>query len=326
METLALKVLFMKNAQTDVGADVNLMKRIVEKGEAERARVEAEKQRQDLFVDRLVERIDRLREEVSLLEAQLVAAQEETREAVAGANEARGEIDTIDVEKKQLFNHWNSSLIGMRRRDEAYAALQHALHEQAQAALSLDTEIDGFKRGIAREQEQNEKLMLILRRGEQEVSTLRKQLAGTAAKHEQLKQDYGAYSRTLHETESQLGRVSNERKLKAHEADGLRRQIEREHAEKVRLEDQIMEQIRSRMTLAKAAQYTDKIQGRLRGRTKELVRPPLYCLQLYSVLYSYSFSQFTLYILCTCAFVRALVGGADRRGRERDRAGVARSE
>jgi hypothetical protein len=33
----------------------------------------------------------------------------------------------IGLEKKQLYQQWNSSLIGMRRRDEAHAAMQEAL-------------------------------------------------------------------------------------------------------------------------------------------------------------------------------------------------------
>lgn len=36
-------------------------------------------------------------------------------------------LQSINLEKKQLFQQWNSSLIGMRRRDEAHAAMQEAL-------------------------------------------------------------------------------------------------------------------------------------------------------------------------------------------------------
>ena len=36
-------------------------------------------------------------------------------------------LQAITLEKKQLFHQWNCSLIGMRRRDEARAAMQEAL-------------------------------------------------------------------------------------------------------------------------------------------------------------------------------------------------------
>ena len=127
MENLSLKTLYMKNAQKDVETDVNLMKRVVKKGELDKLKTEEDKLKQDLYVDRMVERIDRLREEIAMLDVQLIAAQEETKAGSEGASEARTEIEAIEVEKKQLYNHWSSSLIGMRRRDEAFAALQEAL-------------------------------------------------------------------------------------------------------------------------------------------------------------------------------------------------------
>ena len=51
----------------------------------------------------------------------------------------------------------------------------------------------------------------------------------------------------------------------------LRKQIEKEYREKVKLEDEIMERLRSQLTLDKAAQYTDKLTGKTRARTKDLV-------------------------------------------------------
>ena len=36
-------------------------------------------------------------------------------------------LQSINLERKQLYQQWNSSIIGMRRRDEAHAAMQEAL-------------------------------------------------------------------------------------------------------------------------------------------------------------------------------------------------------
>ena len=49
-------------------------------------------------------------------------------------NEAHMEIEQISLEKKQLFQQWSSSLIGMRRRDEAHAAMLEALKSVHPAA------------------------------------------------------------------------------------------------------------------------------------------------------------------------------------------------
>ena len=62
-----------------------------------------------------------------MYEAQLAAQGDETKAAKDALSEAYMEISAINVEKKQLYNQWNSSLIGMRRRDEAHAAMNEAL-------------------------------------------------------------------------------------------------------------------------------------------------------------------------------------------------------
>ena len=59
--------------------------------------------------------------------------------------------------------------------------------------------------------------------------------------------------------------------LRLNELNALRKQIEREYLEKVELEDQIMEKMRSQLTMDKAAQYTKKLTGKQRELTKSLV-------------------------------------------------------
>ena len=59
--------------------------------------------------------------------------------------------------------------------------------------------------------------------------------------------------------------------LRQNEVNALRKQIEREYLEKVKLEDEILEKLRTQLTMDKASQYTDKLTGKLRQRTKDLV-------------------------------------------------------
>lgn len=56
----------------------------------------------------------------------------------------------------------------------------------------------------------------------------------------------------------------------------LRKQIEREYLEKVKLEDEILEKMRTQLTMDKAAQYTVKLTGKLRNNTKDLVSKNLF--------------------------------------------------
>lgn len=214
---------------------------------------------QDLFVDRLVERVDKLREEIAMYEAQAMAQHEETKATRDALSDAQMEMEVcagsfipkasklvhktnyyaspchdiedvisfmaktecmyglcsgmsnfqaISLEKKQLFQQWNSSLTGMRRRDEAHAAMMEALTQQQQRIRSLETEIDGYKRYLQQEQEQNEKLTLIYNKTVIDISTVKKLLQQCQEKHDALKNEYATYTRMLHETEQALNRAN----------------------------------------------------------------------------------------------------------------------
>ena len=90
------------------------------------------------------------------------------------------------------------------------------------------------------------------------------------AKHDALKAEYATYTRMLHETEQALNRAMTDKTLRLNELNALRKQIEREYLEKVNLEDEIMEKMRSQLTMDKAAHYTKKLTGKRRDLTKQL--------------------------------------------------------
>ena len=65
--------------------------------------------------------------------------------------------------------------------------------------------------------------------------------------------------------------VSQDVTLRDNELTALRKQIEREFLEKVKLEDVIMEKMRSQLTMDKAAKYSKKVTDKVRRRATELV-------------------------------------------------------
>ena len=65
--------------------------------------------------------------------------------------------------------------------------------------------------------------------------------------------------------------VSQDVTLRDNELTALRKQIEREFLEKVKLEDAIMEKMRSQLTMDKAAKYSKKVTDKVRRRATELV-------------------------------------------------------
>lgn len=83
--------------------------------------------KQDLLVDRLIEQVDRLKEEIGLYEAQIMAQSEERKSVVDNLRDAQSEIQGIKQEEKKLIGQWNSTLIGLQRRNEAYCTMTNAV-------------------------------------------------------------------------------------------------------------------------------------------------------------------------------------------------------
>ncbi|XP_068119380.1 coiled-coil domain-containing protein 40 [Hyperolius riggenbachi] len=270
VENLALRLFYMENVTSDVRSDISVLRNAVQKTEAERIQAEVEKQKQDMFVDRLTREADRLQEQIALYEAQLSAQREDTKAARGAVAEANMEIEAIGLEKKQLLQQWNSSLIGMTRRDEAYSAVQEALSLAQQELLSMDTEIEGYKKSVTNEEEKNEKLAFMINRAESDASMSKKLITQCQAKQEALRVEFSTYMRTLQETEQALSRVTAERAGRLSDLTTLRKQIEKESQVKGSLENEIMEKLQDKLTSDKAAKYSTLLMAKLQKRKLEL--------------------------------------------------------
>ncbi|XP_075702430.1 coiled-coil domain-containing protein 40 [Rhinoderma darwinii] len=270
VENLALRLFYMENMSSDVRSDISVMKRAVQKTKAERIQAEVEKQKQDMFVDRLTREVDRLREQIAVYKSQISAQKEDTKAAREAVAEANMEIEAICLEKKQLLQQWNSSLIGMTRRDEAYSAIQEALILAQQELCSIETEIEGYKKSVTKEEERHEKLAFMINRSESDAAMSKKLISQCQAKQEALRIEFSTYIRTLEETEQALSRVTTERAGRWTELNSLRKQIEKESQVKETLETQIMEKLQEKMTSDKAAKYSSLLAEKLHRRKLEL--------------------------------------------------------
>ncbi|XP_067914336.1 coiled-coil domain-containing protein 40 [Heterodontus francisci] len=270
VENIALRHFYMENLKHDVCSDIMVMKRTAEKLEAEKLQAAKLKQKQDMFVDRLVSQVDALREQIAMFEAQYVAQAEETKEARKTVAEATTEIEAIGYEKKQLIEQWNSSLIGMQRRDEAYAAMQEAVRQSKHQLDTLKTEMQAYKNFIMKQEEKNEFLTITLNRLMNDVNMTQKMITQNHAKQEGLKHEYSTYTRTLQETERLLNKASLDKNMRQGEIKVLQLQIEKEYATKVKLEDEIMAKLESKMTMNQATNYLKHLGDKLRIRKRQL--------------------------------------------------------
>ncbi|XP_038227525.1 coiled-coil domain-containing protein 40 isoform X5 [Dermochelys coriacea] len=270
VENLALRLFYMQNMDQDVRDDISVMKRAVKKAEADRNQAEVEKKKQDLLVDRLTRKFNELQEQIGLYEAQFIAQAEDTKITRKAVSEACMEIQTINMEKKQLMHQWNSSLTGMKRRDEAYSAMQEALRQSKHQLRSLETEIQVYKKSVTKEEERNELLASILNRSENDANMSKKLIAQCTAKQDALKVEYSTYTRTLHETEQALSRANSDRAARMNELQAISKETEKETEARQELENQIMAKLQDQLMSSKAAKYFSQLAAKLHKRKLDL--------------------------------------------------------
>uniref|UniRef100_A0A8C8AZ31 Coiled-coil domain containing 40 n=1 Tax=Otus sunia TaxID=257818 RepID=A0A8C8AZ31_9STRI len=269
-ENLALHLFYMQNMDEDMHHNILLMKQSTKKAEAEKVRAEVEKKKQDLLLDRLTRKAHELQEQIALFEAQFVAQAEDTKVTRQAVNEACTEVQAINVEKKRLMNHWNSSLAGMKQRDEAYVAAQELLSKYRHDLKSLEMDIHGCRKSIRKEEEKNELLVTVLSRSENDANTTKKLLAQCLSQQEALKAESSTYARVLRETEQALSRTKMDQAARLNELLSISKDIEKGADANMQLENEIMAKVQDQMVSSKATKHFSQLAARLRRRKTDL--------------------------------------------------------
>ncbi|KFP09848.1 Coiled-coil domain-containing protein 40, partial [Egretta garzetta] len=270
VENLALHLFYMQNMEQDMHHNILLMKQSTKKAEAEKVQAEVEKKKQDLLVDRLTRKAYELQEQIALFEAQFVAQAEDTKATRQAVNEACMEVQAINMEKKRLMNHWNSSLAGMKQRDEAYIAAQELLSKYRHDLKSLETDIHGCRKSIRKEEEKNELLVTILSRSQNNANTTKKLIAQCLSRQEALKVESGTYARILHETEQALNRIKMDQAARLSELLSISKDIEKGTDAKEQMQNEIMAKLQDQMMSSKAARHFSQLAAKLHRRKTDL--------------------------------------------------------
>nr|XP_040042055.1 coiled-coil domain-containing protein 40 isoform X1 [Gasterosteus aculeatus aculeatus] len=259
MEDQMLHLTFTQRVSEDLRSNVKVLKNARSKARAEKNQAEDQKFKQDLYVERLTKDLEGLTQQIGMYEVQTVAQAEETKAAREAHSEAEMEMESLVMARKQLLQQWSSSLVGMRRQDEAFSAMQEAVRTVEPQVILLDREIEGYKRSIAEEQEQNATLTVQLNRSQMDGATSKKLISQMQAKQEALQAHYSTCVRTLRETESNLARLSED--LSGHhvEVNDQRKQLEKESDLRLELEDSIITYIQQKPTHNMAAKYSKQL-------------------------------------------------------------------
>ncbi|KFP80681.1 Coiled-coil domain-containing protein 40, partial [Acanthisitta chloris] len=270
VEQLALQLFSVQNMDQDMHHHILWMKQSAKRAEADKIQAEVEKKKQDLLLERLTRRAFELQEQIALLEAQLVAQAEDTKVTRQAVSEADLEIQAINMEKKRLMNHWNSSLAGMKQRDEAYVAIQELLSKYRCDLKSLEVDIHGCGKSIRKEEEKNELLVTILNRQQNDVNVTRKLIAQCLSQQEALKLKSGTYTRVLQETEKALSKTKMDQAAHLNELLSIRKDIEKGTEVKEKMENEIMAKLQDQMISSNAAKHFSQLAAKLRRKKTEL--------------------------------------------------------
>ncbi|XP_053939357.1 coiled-coil domain-containing protein 40 isoform X2 [Cuculus canorus] len=276
-DDLALRLFHMQNMDEDMRHNLLLAKGATKKAEAQKVQAELEKRKQDLLVERLTKKADELQEQIALFEAQLVAQAEHTKVTRQAVNEVCMEIEAVNMEKKQLISRWNSSLIAMKQRDEAYTAAQELLSKYRHDLKSLEMDIESCEKSIRKEEEKNELLVTILSRSENDVSTTKKLIAQCLSKQEALKVECATYTHILHESEETLNRTKMDQATLLKELQSINKDIEKATDAKVQMENEIMAKLQDQRMSSKAAKHFSQLVAKVRQRKTDL---ELHCSKL----------------------------------------------
>ncbi|XP_030818015.1 coiled-coil domain-containing protein 40 [Camarhynchus parvulus] len=270
IENLALELLYVQSMDQEMHHRLLLMKQSARRAEADRIQAEVEKKKQDLFLDQLTRRVHQLQEQIALFEAQLVAQAEDTKVTRQAITEAGLEVQAINMEKKKLMEHWNSSLAGMKQRDEAYVVTQELLSNYRRDLKSLEGDIHGCGKSIRKEEEKNENLVRLLNRSQNDASVTRKLIAQCLLEQEALQAQTGTYTRVLHETEEALSKTRMDQAAHLNELLSIRKGIEKGTYANEQLESEIMAKLQDQRISSKVAKHFSQLAEKLRNRKSDL--------------------------------------------------------
>ncbi|XP_063694367.1 coiled-coil domain-containing protein 40-like isoform X3 [Bolinopsis microptera] len=270
VEALDNTLYYLTQLEKNMHNDINITKRAASKAMEDINKAEYKKYLQDLYVDRTVEQVDKLTQEIAMYDAQGQAQKQETEGMQELLSEASLELEAVLLEKKKLLQQWQTSLIGMQRRDEAKAAMNKAVDLQREKIQSMETELNGYRKSIINEQQRNEQLTMLHNKLLMDMSTVKRHIQTSVQKREQLKTDYSKYAKVLQESEVSLAKTTTERNIKMNQVTNIRTQIEKEAREHQKVHEQIYEYHQKGLTMDKSAQYSEKNAAKTRRQAQEL--------------------------------------------------------
>ena len=244
----------------EMKSEIELTRRVTYKAEQSMQQLEAQKEKQDLYVDVLNKQIMELKDQIAGYRIQIADQIDESAEANAVLKETINELELVASEKKQLMLQWKSALVQLSRRDEALAQALQTLDAAESAVHDFDVQIEAARRNIQSEQARHETLVAVRDRLSNELQWVEDNLSRMRAERDQLQERYTLLSKSLQQTEfdaKKLDSVTNQLRL---DAESMLQSLQTVTQERQRLEDEVQLAYGSNSNASKAVQNLRKTQ------------------------------------------------------------------
>jgi chromosome segregation ATPase len=234
-DRLSGQVLMLERHADELASKVKGARRAASKVSQLQDEREEKKQQQDLYVDRLNEKMKELERDISIAKKQREAQSSETKAALDALREAQAEVEDIAIRRREINTLWQQSTAGLAKRNDALSEIQQTVAREQQELFAKEREVENTERRIRDEQETHETLSSQLSRLQTELGSVQKKLEMTYAEQEKLKREYSMITKAMQETEEQLQRVRQQVNICSSELNIARDKVDRLSNQKVRV-------------------------------------------------------------------------------------------
>ncbi|KAG1659381.1 hypothetical protein FOA52_007844 [Chlamydomonas sp. UWO 241] len=253
----------------EMKSEIAVTRRAAYAAESQVQKLEREKMEQDVRIEGMQESIKSLGQTLQLHSAQLEAQKRETRAALETLAEAESEMESVHFEKKQLVAQWKSSLAAIQKRDEALSEIQGALRDQAQQQMTMENEIDAYKKDIVKQQISNESLTALLKKVEGDSAFVMRQIEASTEKQARLQEVFTKLAKSLDHTERQVELAKADAKALLAEQTAVDRATEKVTGDARAVEDEMLAIVGDQSTADKSGSRTGKDVASLRKAVRE---------------------------------------------------------
>ena len=222
----------------EMKSEISVTKRVANKAKESVKEQEMKKNIQDTYIDSLYEQQNRYEVEVNLTESHVKAQREQSTKAKLMIRETNIELEQLMKEKKDLLQRWNSSIVALRRRDEALSSATKELKGTQSSCQDIICEVDRFRRDAFEAESKKQTLIAMKDRIQVEHNFLEESIERNLQEQQTIleKQEIvkGSMAKAKEEEDQWISKIS---KL-SNTIKGLGNKIEVVNKEKHVLEDQ----------------------------------------------------------------------------------------